>query len=76
MEKWSYSSTILNIGATWRRVVSVTPPPLYPRGESPGAYCIGGWIGLRTGLDIMEKIKVSCFYQESNPDSLVMQPLA
>jgi hypothetical protein len=35
-------------------VVNATPRPLYPR-ETPGTHCIGGWVGLRTGLDRCEK---------------------
>ena len=31
-------------------VVNATPRPLYPR-ERPGTHCIGGWVGLRAGLD-------------------------
>ena len=31
-------------------VVNATPRPLYPR-ERPGTYCIGGWVGPRSGLD-------------------------
>ena len=31
-------------------VVNATLRPLYPR-ERPGAHCIGGWVGLRVGLD-------------------------
>jgi hypothetical protein len=31
-------------------VFSATPRPLSPR-ERPGTYCIGGWVGLRAGLD-------------------------
>jgi hypothetical protein len=41
-------------GASWGRVVSTTPRPLYPR-ERPGTHCIGGWVGPRTGLDVCEK---------------------
>jgi hypothetical protein len=33
--KWRYSSTILDLGTSWRWVVSFTPLPLYPRGKSP-----------------------------------------
>jgi len=33
-----------------RWVVNATPRPLYPR-ERPGTHCIGGWVGLRDGLD-------------------------
>ena len=31
-------------------VVNTTPRPLYPW-ERPGAYCTGGWVGPRAGLD-------------------------
>jgi hypothetical protein len=33
--EWRYSSTILDLGTGWRRVVSFTPRPLYPEGKSP-----------------------------------------
>jgi hypothetical protein len=35
MDEWRYSSTILDLGTRWRRVVSFTPRPLYPRGNRP-----------------------------------------
>jgi hypothetical protein len=31
--EWRYSSTILDLGTVWRRVVSFTPRQLYPRGN-------------------------------------------
>jgi hypothetical protein len=31
-------------------VVNTTPQPIYPR-ERPGTLCIGGWVGLRVGVD-------------------------
>jgi hypothetical protein len=34
MGEWRYSSNILDLGTRWRRVVSFTPRPLYPRGKS------------------------------------------
>jgi hypothetical protein len=33
--KWKYNSTILDLSTSWRWVVSFTPRPLYPRGNSP-----------------------------------------
>ena len=30
--------------------MNATPLPLYPR-ERPGTHCIGGWVGLRAGVD-------------------------
>jgi hypothetical protein len=35
-------------------VVNATLRPLYPR-ETPGTHCIGGWMGLRAGLDVCRK---------------------
>jgi hypothetical protein len=34
MGEWRYSSTILDLGTIWRRVVSFTSRPLYPRGKN------------------------------------------
>jgi hypothetical protein len=50
--------SFLGLGTSWRRVVSFTPLPLYPRGKSPpGTHRIGGWVGPRAGLDDVEKGK-------------------
>jgi len=49
--RYRYSSTLYLTSALdgwW--VVSATPRPLYPR-ERPGTHCVGGWVGLRAGLD-------------------------
>jgi hypothetical protein len=43
----------LDLSARRGWVVSTTPRPLYPR-ERPGTHCTGGWMGLRTGLDVCE----------------------
>jgi hypothetical protein len=48
---------ILNLGIRWWWVVSFTSRPLYPRGEAPGAHCLGGWVGRRSGLDAVAKKK-------------------
>jgi hypothetical protein len=42
---------ILGIGTRWRWVVSCTPRPLYPRERAPGTRWIGGWVGLRAGVE-------------------------
>jgi hypothetical protein len=41
-----------------------------------GTHCIGGWVGPRAGLDVMEKRKIPCPCLELNPDSSVIQPVA
>jgi hypothetical protein len=57
-------------------MVSFMPLLLYPWGNSLGTHYIVGWVGPRISLGIIEKKKISCFYQELNPDSLVIQPIA
>jgi hypothetical protein len=47
----------LDIGTTWRWVVSFTPRPLYPGERAPGTRYIRGWVDPRTGLDDVEKRK-------------------
>jgi hypothetical protein len=47
----------LDLGTSWRWVVSFTPRQLYPRGKRPSTYWIGGWVGPRADLDDVEKIK-------------------
>jgi hypothetical protein len=42
--EWRYSSTILDVGLSWRRVVSFTTQPLYPRGKS-ARYPLGRSVG-------------------------------
>jgi hypothetical protein len=48
MGQWRYSSTILDLGLSWRWMVSFTP-----RRFTPDAHWIGGWVG--PGLDAVEK---------------------
>jgi hypothetical protein len=47
----------LDLGTSWRWVVSFTPRPFYPRERALGTHCIGGWVDPRAGLDNMEKKK-------------------
>jgi hypothetical protein len=42
----------------------------------PGIHRTGGWLGLTAGLDAIEKRKMPCLYQESNPSSSAVHPLA
>ena len=51
-------------------VLNVTPRPLYPL-ERPGTRCIGGWVGLRAGLDRRRK---SRRHRDSIPEPV--QPVA
>jgi len=45
-------------------------PPLYPR-ERPGTHYVGGWVGLRSGLDRYEKSRLPQGF-----DPRTIQPVA
>jgi hypothetical protein len=47
---------LLDLGTSWRWVVSFTPLPLYP-GVPPGTHLIGGWVDPRASLDNVKKRK-------------------
>jgi hypothetical protein len=51
-----YIHVLLDLGTSWRLLVSFTPRPLYPRERAPRSYCIGGWVDPRAGLDDMETL--------------------
>jgi hypothetical protein len=55
---------ILNLGAKWGWVVSVTPRPRF----TPGTHWTGGWVGPRADLDADAKGKILCLCRGSNPD--------
>jgi hypothetical protein len=48
---------VIDFSTTWRWAVSFMPQPLYPGERAPGTHCIGSWMGLRAGLDDVEKRK-------------------
>jgi hypothetical protein len=53
--KRSYSSSVLDLGIRWRRVVSSMLRTFYPEERAPGTHWIRGWVGSRAGLDTVEK---------------------
>jgi hypothetical protein len=47
----------LDLGTRWRSVVNLCSG-IFTHGEmAPGTYYVGGWVGLRAGLDDLEKRK-------------------
>jgi hypothetical protein len=52
-----YRFIFLDLGTSWRSVVTFTPLPLYPRDRAPGNQWIVGWVGPRA-MDDMEKWKL------------------
>jgi hypothetical protein len=45
------------------------PGRFTPRERAPVSYWIGGWMGLRTGLDAVVRRRISSPYRDSNPRS-------
>jgi hypothetical protein len=45
------------------------PTALFPRKELSCIHWIGGWVGLRAGLDEVVRRKIPSFYRDSNPRS-------
>jgi hypothetical protein len=53
----STAPRILNLGTTWRGVVSFTPRPLHSQGNNPGTQWIGGLESPTAGLDAVTNRK-------------------
>jgi hypothetical protein len=69
--RWKYSSTILDLGTNWRRVVSFTPRPLCPRYSLQRV-----WVGPNFGLHAVEQRKVSFPSRRIEPWPSSSQPVA
>jgi hypothetical protein len=76
VEEWIYSSSILNLGTRWRRVVIFTLLPPYPCERATGAHQIGGSVGSRASLEAVEKRIIVYFCLKSKPSSLAFQFVA
>jgi hypothetical protein len=67
-EERKYSSYSFLASAVGQRHASAI---LYPRERTPGIRWIGGWVGLRAGLDTGARGKFLCLCQGYNPGHLV-----
>jgi hypothetical protein len=76
MGEWMYDRHFLDLGTSWRWVVSFTPRPLYPRERDTGTHFIRGLVDPRAGLDDMEKRKFFTLPGLELPPLLVVQPVA
>jgi hypothetical protein len=61
----------LDLGTSWRPVVSFTPRPLYPRVKRPGTHWTGDWVD-RSG----RRGENSWPYRDSKSDPSIVQPIA
>jgi hypothetical protein len=75
-ESGGIAPRILELGTTWRWVVSFTPRPSHPRERAPGTHWIGGWVGPRAVLDRVVKRKIPSPHRESKPRTSIVQPVA
>jgi hypothetical protein len=72
-----YSSTHSLTSALYAGEWSVSRPGRFtPKERAPGTQWIGGWVGPRTVLDAMVKIKIPSPRRESNPRTPIVQPVA
>jgi hypothetical protein len=55
----------LNHGATWRWTTYAKTRQLYPPVKNIGAHWIGGCLGARGGVEVLEKWKMLCHYLDS-----------
>jgi len=77
IRKWSYSSTHSLTSALDGGVWSASRSGSFaPRGRAPGTHWIGGWVGPRTVLDAVVKRKIPSPRRQSNPRTLIVQPVA
>ena len=49
-----------NLGTKWRRAANFTLRLLYPQERNTAICWVGGWVGNRSGLDVLYKRKISC----------------
>jgi hypothetical protein len=75
--EWRYSSThSFDLGTRWRWVVSFTPGHFTSRKRAAGTHWIRGWVGPRAVLDAVMKRRIPSPRRESNPRTLIVQPVA
>jgi hypothetical protein len=51
------------------------PAAFFPWGLTSGTHCVGGWVGLRAGLNTEARRKIFFLSRESNLDRPVVQPI-
>jgi hypothetical protein len=75
--EWRYSSTHSLTSALDGGEWSALRPSRFTTNERiPGTHWIGGWVDPRAILDAMVKRKIPSLRRESNPRTLIVQPIA
>jgi hypothetical protein len=63
------TTLILNLGTRCRWVVKLTPPAALPPRKNASTHWTRGWVGLRTGLHVLHKRRISCRCRDYKPVS-------
>jgi hypothetical protein len=73
--KWSggIPPLILNLGTKWEWLTS-RPGHTTPPSTNPSNHWIGGWMGSRVGMEVLENKKLSCPYRDSIPGPSIPKP--
>jgi hypothetical protein len=75
--EWMYSSTrsltLALDGGEWS---ASRPSRFSPRERAPSTHLIGGWVGPRFVMDAVVRRKIPSPCQDSNPRTLIIQPIA
>ena len=58
--EWGLAPPLLNLGNSYRWMMSLTPRPLYTWGRVPSSLWLGEWVGHRTGLDVWRRESALC----------------
>jgi hypothetical protein len=75
-ERRCSSYSYLTSATRWGWVVSVMPRPRFTPGErTPSTHWIGGWLGLRAGLNAGARRKIICPCWGLNLDHPIVQPI-
>jgi hypothetical protein len=75
--EWRCSSThSLNSALDGGEWSDSRPGRFTPRERAPGTHWTGGWVGPRAVPDAMVKRKIPSPHRESNPRTLIVQPIA
>jgi hypothetical protein len=74
-DSWSVASLILDLGTTWKWLVSFTLLPLYT-GRNGSSYPSGiGWVDTSAGLDVSEQGRI-CFLCLKSSHCCVWHPIS
>jgi hypothetical protein len=68
----THSLTLALDGSKW---LASRPGCFTPRERAPDTHWIGGWVGTRAVMDVVER-KIPSSHQELNPRTPIVQPIA